>query len=183
MISFAQLVCAVFPYWVLAEIWISLFFCYLKWKLIAIFMVENSAKWRGFSSNIPTPPPASRHSLKSRPINEWTCYSGIKKAKPWRSSSLYLETFPLCDTAIRSCSELSVGSRKTTDEKGKAENCKLQIQDDEIFIDLWEDMRQKKKVQKTPNHFWVKDPSPVVKFSQLYYAKRWPLSGGKDTDA
>lgn len=23
----------------------------------------------------------------------------------------------------------------------------------------------------------------MVKFSQLYYAKRWPLSGGKDTDA
>lgn len=24
---------------------------------------------------------------------------------------------------------------------------------------------------------------PPLCFSQLYYAKRWPLSGGKDTDA
>ena len=28
-----------------------------------------------------------------------------------------------------------------------------------------------------------KDPSPIVRYSQSYYAKRWPLSGGKDTDA
>lgn len=144
MILFAKLICAVFSYWVLAEIWISFFIVTWSKSWLEFFMVENSAKWRGFSSNIPTPPPASRHSLKSRPINEWTCYSGIKRqshggvaVRIWKPSRFVTQQF----AAVQNC-QLAPGKQQM--KEGKAENCKLQIQD-EIFIDLWEDTRQKKR--------------------------------------
>lgn len=51
------------------------------------------------------------------------------------------------------------------------------------FLKIYDKINDRKKVQKMPKDFCLCDLSPVVKISQRYYAKRWPLNAEKDTDA
>ena len=69
----------------------------------------------GLSSNIPTHLRRQVALLLSLDQSMNELVTEALKPKPWRSSSPYLEAFPQCDTAIHSCSELPVGSRKETD--------------------------------------------------------------------
>lgn len=95
-------------------------------------MVENSAKWRGLSSNTPTPPPASRHSLKSRPINEWTCYSGIKRQSHrgvvvciWKPSRFVTQQFAAVQNCWLAPEKDSMKERKSRELQ--TTNCRLWV--------------------------------------------------------
>lgn len=80
-------------------------------------MVESSAKWMGSSSNIRTHLRRQAAMLLSLDQSMNELVSEALKPKPWRSSCPYLETFPLCDTAICSCSKVSITKTKKKDEE------------------------------------------------------------------
>lgn len=61
-----------------------------------------------FSSNIPTHLRRQVTVLLSLDQSMNELVTEALKEKPWRSRSPFLEVFPLCDTAVRSCSELTV---------------------------------------------------------------------------
>lgn len=61
-----------------------------------------------FSSNIPIHLRRQVTVLLSLDQSMNELVTEALKEKPWRSRSPFLEVFPLCDTAVHSCSELTV---------------------------------------------------------------------------
>lgn len=73
-----------------------------------------------FSSNIPIHLRRQVTVLLSLDQSMNELVTEALKEKPWRSRSPFLEVFPLCDTAVHSCSELTVdwGGKKDLKKKG-----------------------------------------------------------------